>query len=98
MNLGKRFASPVKKGAPRTKRAKQRQHNKDIEETLSACSSQSVTPSIPDSESSSVSAPLQQPPLIVVAGEQLEVDYQLYELPDVDSIVAKTPETPAHGS
>ena len=57
-----------------------------------------MTPSIPDSEASSVSAPLQQPPLIVVAGEQLEVDYQLQELPDVDGIVAKTPETPAHGS
>ena len=28
----------------------------------------------------------------------MEVDYQLHELPDVDSIVAKTPETPAHGS
>lgn len=82
MCLGKRFASPVKKEDPRTKRAKLLQYNKDSLETLSAASSRSVTPL------SSQSPPALQ--LTVKVGEQLEVDYQVHELPGKSE---NTPET-----
>ena len=57
LTLGKHFASPIKKGAPRTKRAKVREQTKELE-TLSAQSSscsRSVTPLL--SPSTSVATP-----------------------------------------
>ena len=78
LSLGKRFGSPIKKGAPRTKRANLRQYNKDLQETLSATSSRSVTPLPSQAPLASCSSP---PPLTsaltVLAGGQLEVDHEL---------------------
>ena len=43
ISLGKQFASPIKKGAPRMKRVNRRQQEKDFRETCSVGKSQSVT-------------------------------------------------------
>ena len=74
--LGRRFASPTKKDAPRAKRAKLRQESRDYQK---ACSSQSVTstPSLLPSPFPTLTVP----PLTVAVGEQLHMDYQLHELP-----------------
>ena len=79
MCLGKRFASPVKKGAPRTKRAKQRQQATPIDPSSSS-SSRSVTPLLCSSP------PPLDFPLTALAGEQLEDDYQVHELPSASDI------------
>ena len=93
LSLGKRFASPVKKGDPRTKRAKLREQAKDLEALSAQSSSQSrsVTPLLNASTSSYVSSPsdsLSRPsesPLMARIGEQLDLDYQVHELPqDMD--------------
>jgi len=82
LSLGKRFGSPIKKGTPRTKRAKLRQYNKDLQETMSAASSRSVTPLPSQAPSASHSPPSPlMAPLTALAGEQLEVDYHVHELP-----------------
>ena len=83
ITLGKRFASPIKKGVPRTKRANRRQQEKDFRETCSVSKSRSVTPT---TESVTPpphppSTPLVQPPLVAFVGEQLDSDYQVHELP-----------------
>ena len=83
ITLGKRFASPIKKGAPRTKRANRRQQEKDFRETCSVSKSRSVTPTTesvtPPPHPPSI--PLVQPPLVAFVGEQLDSDYQVHELP-----------------
>ena len=81
--IGKRFASPIKKGAPRSKRAKVRQEIKDYEAARS--SSRSVTP-LPSSQTQPHMSPSPQlsldSPLTALVGEQFESDYQVHELPD----------------
>ena len=72
--LGKRFASPIKKG-PRAKRAKSREATRQLSKLYSTVSptpssSRSVTPST-----------FEQPALTVAVGEQLQSDYQVHELP-----------------
>ena len=72
--LGKRFASPIKKG-PRAKRAKSREAKRQLSKLYSTVSptpssSRSVTPSTSE-----------QPALTVAVGEQLQSDYQVHELP-----------------
>ena len=87
--LGKRFASPVKKGDPRTKRAKLLQYTKDNLETLSAASSRSVTP-LSSQSPPALHLPPPMLPLTVKVGERSEVDYQVHELPGKSE---NTPET-----
>ena len=87
VSLGKRFSSPIKKSLPRSKRAKQRQDHRDYQEACcslslapehsSAKSHQSHTPSPLASSAPSTSMPSHT----VAAGEQLEVNYQVHELP-----------------
>ena len=84
ISLGKRFASPIKKGAPRTKRANRRQQEKDFRQTCSVSMSRSVTPateSVTPPPPPPPSPPLVQPPLFAFVGEQLDSDYQVHELP-----------------
>ena len=81
--IGKRFASPVKKGDPRTKRAKLRQQSKDTEDALTAGSS-AVTPlpmPLSPPPASPSPPPPTVPPLIALPGEQLEENYKVHELP-----------------
>ena len=85
VSLGKRFASPIKRGDPRAKRAKLRQRNKDLQ-SLSASSSRSVTPKSPTIEPSPLPSPPSppippDPPLVVAAGEQFDSEYCVHELP-----------------
>ena len=97
LSLGKRFASPVKKGAPRTKRAKLREQAKELEALSAQSSSQSrsVTPLLNASTSSYVSSsdslpPPSESPLTACIGEQLDLDYQVHELPqDIDETSSK---------
>ena len=75
LTLGKRFASPMKKG-PRAKRAKVRDEDRQLREGSISCvseySGRSVTP---------MSPPPDVPQLhTVVVGEQLESDYSIHEL------------------
>ena len=72
-----------------TKRAKLRQYNKDSLETLSAASSRSVTP-LSSQSPPALHLPPPMLPLTVQVGEQLEVDYQVHELPGESE---NTPET-----
>ena len=82
ISLGKRFASPIKKGAPRTKRANRRQQEKDFRQTCSVSMSRSVTPATESvTPPPHPSPPLVQPPLVAFVGEQLDRDYQVHELP-----------------
>ena len=83
ISLGKRFASLIKKGAPKTKIANRRQQEKDFRETCFVSKNRSVTPA---TESISPpppppSPPLVQPPLVAFVVEQLDCDYQVHELP-----------------
>ena len=104
MTVGKRFASPMKKDVPRSKRAKVRQLNKEYQETLRSSSSRSVTPNPPSSSARTPSmalgssmtgttpSPTPPPPLTAQVGEQLEVDYSVHELP-TSSLVTNTQPT-----
>ena len=83
MTIGKKFASPIKKGTPRTQRAKRRESSK---KELSACTSRSMTPS--NSRSQTPLASAQSPPSFTVEAEQMETDYQVHELPVVDDTPA----------
>lgn len=83
--LGKRFASPIKKG-PRAKRAKSRESNKQLRELYG--SPISPTPSTSRSATPySVPNPAENPPLTVEVGEPLHSDYNVHEvsLPDNDA-------------
>ena len=101
-NIGRRFASPIKKGSDRTTRAIERQHarrNLEMQSILTANSSASGS-----SSSSSTSALAHLPtvtespaeamekdaePMTALVGEQLLDDYQVIDLPD-DGSTAKT--------
>ena len=82
ISLGKRFTSPIKKGAPKPKRANRRQQEKDFRDIF--CQQESIgntchrvnIPSTP-----TPSPPLVQPPLVAFVVEQLDCDYQVHELP-----------------
>ena len=85
LSLGKRFASPVKKGCPRTKRAKQREAARELA-TLQAESTRSANELLPrtsavESEEANQNS-AGSTPMVVPIGEQLQHDYQVYELPD----------------
>ena len=79
VNLGKRFASPIKKKLPRAKRAKARESIKSST-TFTPPSSDvnsTVTPSvIVDEQSEGIESTL-----TTVVGEQFCTDYQVHELP-----------------
>lgn len=79
MTVGKRFASPIKRGL-RAERAKQRGEQKQVREFSSSRSSKSVTP-VPSTASSRPSTPSQVS--VAPIGEQLETDFQVHELPSV---------------
>ena len=77
INLGKRFASPIKKKLPRAQRAKCRELFK---ETLAINASSSSSSSLVVSDSSTDG--IEQPQsLTTVVGEQLCPDYVVHELP-----------------
>jgi len=82
LTLGKRFASPMKQGS-RAKRAKIREDQRYIRSHSKtpdhSTHSRSVTPSVASSETRPVT-PLPQFD-IAQAGEQLETDYSVHELP-----------------
>ena len=80
--LGKRFASPKKKG-PRAKRAKRREVTKQLSDLFS--SPVSPTPSSSRSVTPSTTEQVEQPPLTVAVGEQLQSNYQVHELPSDSS-------------
>lgn len=80
--LGKRFASPKKKGTPKAKRVRAREANQQLAELSSSSGrSRSATP-IPSSHRASTSStPSVCIPLSVAIGEQLDTNYQVFELP-----------------
>ena len=69
--LGKRFASPIKKG-PRAKRVKGREAKKQLSELYST-----VSPTPSSSSRSVTPATLEQSALTVAVGEKLLSDYQV---------------------
>ena len=81
VTLGKRFASPIKKG-PRAKRAREREDQRQLREhsrtPVTPSSSRSVTPTC---------TPMKPIPQVhtTVAGEQFHSDYQVHELPSMDA-------------
>ena len=81
VTLGKRFASPIKKG-PRAKRAREREDQRQLREhsrtTVTPSSSRSVTPTC---------TPMKPIPQVhtTVVGEQFHSDYQVHELPSMDA-------------
>ena len=83
--LGKRFASPKKKG-PRAKRAKRREVTKQLNELFS--SPVSPTPSSSRSVTPSTTEQVEQPPLTVTVGEQLQSNCQ---------VIVVTPNNPLIG-
>ena len=84
--LGKRFASPIKKGV-RAERAKQRQEQRQLSEL-------SITPTPPSSSKASTSSrsvtPIVSPPpttpCIATIREQLSTDISVHELPNEDGV------------
>ena len=82
LTLGKRFASPLKQGS-RAKRAKTREEQRYLHShsltPVHSTPSRSVTPSV----TSSGTGPVTPPPQckIAQAGEQLETNYLVHELP-----------------
>ena len=78
VTLGKRFASPIKQG-PRAKRARERDEQRQLHE-------HSVTPMTPSSSRSVTPAPVPTPQVhTAVVGEQFESDFQVHELPVLDT-------------
>ena len=83
VNLGKKFASPIKKKLPRTKRAKTRESIKYLTDYISPASDVSssttnstvITPIIEEHSEDVV------PTLTTAVGEQLCTEYQVHELP-----------------
>ena len=77
------MASPIKPGS-RAKRAKERSEKRVVQKMMD-----SATPS---TSRSMTSAPVPQasssaaPPIIAAAGEQLNTDYQIHELPDAHDL------------
>lgn len=91
LNLGKRFALPMKRWTGRAKRAKRREAARN----LFSEGSHSRTSATDDPPAGSISAndgeEVEKHPLMVAeAGEQLETDYQLHELPTDDSLSTST--------
>ena len=90
VSIGKRFASPMKKDAPRTKRANLRQIEKDFQESMASCSRRSITPKSPASveltsfspmSSIASTPPPPEPPMTAQVGEQLDADFQFMNSP-----------------
>ena len=78
MTVGKRFASPIKKGL-RAERARQREEQKQLRE-LSRLSGKSVTP-VSSTDPLTTSIPSTSQVNIACVGEQLQSDFQVHELP-----------------
>ena len=78
MTVGKRFASPIKRGA-RAETARQRDEEKQVRE-FNTSRSKSVTPVL-STASSRPSTPCQVS--VAPIGEQLETNFQVHELPSV---------------
>ena len=87
MTVGKRFASPIKRGA-RAETAKQRDEEKQVRE-FSTSRSKSVTP-VPSTASSRPSTPCQVS--VTPIGEQLETNFQVHELPSVVDVPPQSSE------
>ena len=94
--LGKRFASPKKKGTPRAKRAKTREVTKHWSSLLetSAGHSRSATPL---SKSPTPIPGASEPLLTASIGEPLESEYSVHELP-TDSSETSTSQAVSQGS
>ena len=87
LSLGKRFASPTKKGTPRAKRVERRHVTKQLTSLLPSPPGRSSTPM-------SVSPTPSSEPLLLTAaiGEQLDSDHHVHELPS-DSYDSSEPST-----
>ena len=111
-NIGRRFASPVKKGSDRTTRAIERQQTKrnlEVQSILSGDNSVSGGSGDPSSrisclpqlqtvtESSVETAPTDSEPMTVLVGEQLLDDYRVIDLPDDPSTTEATPSSADEG-
>ena len=73
ITLGKRFASPRKKG-PRAKRMREREERSEL--------SRSVTPNLPSTSKSPILTPTHQLETAAI-GEQFVSDYSVYEVPSL---------------
>ena len=90
LNLGKRFASPKKRWTGRAKRAKRREAARNLFSEESHSKTSTTDPS-PGSTSANDGGEVEKHPLMVAeVGEQLETDYQLYELSTDDSLSTST--------
>ena len=111
-NIGRRFASPVKKGSDRTTRAIERQQTKrnlEVQSILSGDNSVSGGSGDPSSrisclpqlqtvtESSVETAPTDSEPMTVLVGEQLLDDYRVIDLPDDPSTTEAGPSSADEG-
>ena len=75
INLGKRFASPIKQKLPRAKRAKARNSRREASIINSAPNDVTPLPASIDT------TPL-QPSLTAATGEQFYIDYRVHKLPN----------------
>ncbi len=90
--LGKRFASPNKKGTPRAKRARARESTQQLSALLRSpfprpSSSRSTTPISTSQRASKSATPSSSEvvPLTAAIGKQLDSNYQVFELPSESS-------------
>ena len=79
-NLGKRFASPIKKKLPRAKRVRHRDSTKSLTDLMSA-STDVTNSTIIEEEPGDEQQEDEQSTLTTLVGDQLCTDYQVYELP-----------------
>ena len=86
--LGRRFASPIKKGV-RAKRAKQRQEQRQLRElfkTPTPSSSKAATPVTSSRSVTPIISPPPTTPCIAMVGEQLSTEIGVHELPNEDGL------------
>ena len=85
--LGRRFASPIKKGV-RPERAKQRQEQRQLRELFKTPTPSSSKAATPVTSSRSVTPIISPPttPCIAMVGEQLSTDIGVHELPNEDGL------------
>ena len=111
-NIGRRFASPIKKGSDRTTRAIERQQTKrnlEVQSILNGDNSVSGGSGDPSSrisclpqlqtvtESSVETAPTDSEPMTVLVGEQLLDNYRVIDLPNDPSTTEAAPSSADEG-
>lgn len=91
LNLGKRFASPKKRWTSRAKRAKRREAAQNLFSEESHSKGGTTNPSTGFATANDGNEVKKRPMLVAEVGEQLQTDYQLYELPTDDSLSTSAP-------